>query len=176
MWKIRIIHQNSVQHLVDNRINSFDKHQMNMIPKMILSIPMNSFVQGSTHWIFSCCSSETIIPWRLESPYLRGAQTTGIVASANINCSKVCWFKWYWLSLTKSISHFQPLIFFHLCCLFNQQFFFTYSIFTLPYFLLQSSHRWQQNPKHRLQSIIHIVEWNYWTTCLIFNKPNHIEQ
>ena len=48
---------------------------------MILSIRMNSIVQGSTHRIFSCSSSESLIPVRPELPNLRDARATGIVAS-----------------------------------------------------------------------------------------------
>ena len=52
-----------------------------MITKMILSIRMNSSVQRSTHLIFSCSSSESIMPVRPELPNLRDARATGIVAS-----------------------------------------------------------------------------------------------
>ena len=48
---------------------------------MILYTRMNSFVEGSTHRIFSCCSSERIIHVRAEWPNLRGPRSTSIVAS-----------------------------------------------------------------------------------------------
>ena len=51
---------------------------------------MNSSVQRSTHRIFSCSSSESIMPVRAELPNLRGARVTGIVASVTSTCSKAC--------------------------------------------------------------------------------------